>query len=128
MAQERTTNLDLVLPIQADDVLVQDINGNMTKIDTFAGQTNQALSTLNDNIINSIKYIDIEDSNPVNVTNKASGIVTRGNFISVVSQENGIIGIPYVNGSTQYVALKNVSDLTIPTGNHVVRVWYKAIP
>jgi len=45
MAQERTTNLDLVLPIQADDVLVQDINGNMTKIDTFAGQTNQALLT-----------------------------------------------------------------------------------
>ena len=54
MAQERTTNLDLVLPIQADDVLVQDINGNMTKIDTFAGQTNQALATLNSKMADAV--------------------------------------------------------------------------
>ena len=37
MAQQKTPNLDLVLPYQSEPVEVNDINGNYTKIDTAYG-------------------------------------------------------------------------------------------
>ena len=45
-----TQNLDLVKPAGTDKALVSVINSNMEKIDTFAGTTNQAISTLNSKV------------------------------------------------------------------------------
>lgn len=46
MAQQKTPNLDLVLPYQSEAVEVNDINGNYTKIDTAYGNLSDQIATL----------------------------------------------------------------------------------
>ena len=55
MAQQKTPNLDLVLPYQSEAVEVNDINGNYTKIDTAYGN-------LSDHIENDLFYHDSRSS------------------------------------------------------------------
>lgn len=51
MATSETTNLQLVkYGAGTDNFIRTDYNGNLDKIDTFAGNTNQAIATLSDQI------------------------------------------------------------------------------
>ena len=82
---------------------------------------------LNSKIANSlVSYVDITDSTPVNVNSKSSQTVGKANFISAVSTEDGIMCLPYVNNGIMYVKLVNFSDLSAVTGNHTIRIMYRA--
>lgn len=130
MAQERTTNLDLVLPLQADDVLVQDVNGNMTKIDTFAGQTNQALSNVNSDITNiSGRIIKIKAES---VTTSAYGNATTSlnpqncTLISATDRlnYNNVCSIYLANGNTYGVHIESNSGQVLASATTTVRLVY----
>ena len=45
-----TTNLDLVKPLGTDHALISQINGNMDKIDAYAGNVNGSLNSLGDGL------------------------------------------------------------------------------
>lgn len=45
-----TTNLDLVKPLGTDHALISQINGNMDKIDAYAGNVNSSLNSLGDGL------------------------------------------------------------------------------
>lgn len=70
MATSETTNLQLVkYGAGTDNFIRTDYNGNLDKIDTFAGNTNEAIASLNSNI--NTTYRDIYGTGSVNNCNDA---------------------------------------------------------
>lgn len=89
------------------------------------------INTLNSNIsdLKKFNYVDISDSTPVNITNKASeaGVsVNYGNFITAVAQDDEVICLPYYSSTynKMYCALKNLS-LNNVSGTKTIRVYYR---
>ena len=84
--------------------------------------TGGGLNALNSN---TVKYIDVTDTTPVNVNNKSNNIVGAVNFVGCAAQTNGVMPLPFKNNNVQYIKLVNFSDLSAYSGSATIRVWYR---
>lgn len=109
-----TTNLDLVKPAGTDKALVSVINANSDKIDTFAGSTNQAITTLNSGIATKafIQKGNIASGSSVTIqiTRPAFVVVGRGSV-------SGTSTTALIDGWSDIVYLSNNSGLTVSCSN-----------
>ena len=72
MATSQTTNLQLTkYGAGTDNLLRSDYNGNLDKIDTFAGNTNQAIANINNALAGKVNTSDIAN----NLTTTSAGKV-----------------------------------------------------
>ena len=71
-----------------------------------------------------LKYMDLEDTTPMNVNGKSGGTITVDNFVGCASRTGGLMPLPYFNNNVQYIKLVNYGDYSAFSGSATVRVWY----
>ena len=74
---------------------------------------------------NTIKYMDITDTSPVNVNSKSGQTITVNNFVGCATRTNDVMPLPYMNNNIQYIKLVNFNDLSVLSGSATIRVWYR---
>lgn len=97
---------------------------NLTAVS--GGGLNSVYSALNSNIasIRKLKYMDLNDTTPMNVQSKSAGTIGYNNFVGCSCKTNGVMALPYLNSSIVYIKLVNYSDMSPYSGAVDVRVWY----
>lgn len=100
MATSETTNLQLVkYGAGTDNFIRTDYNGNLDKIDTFAGNTNEAITTLNDNITPLSSTVDAT-SYTSHVTVAANYILKSAGIVYLMLDMRTESGYKVTSGST----------------------------
>ena len=104
MATSETTNLQLVkYGAGTDNFIRTDYNGNLDKIDTFAGTTNQAITNLNTQIANCLYYGEVQNKSIS--LNQTSDIVYVADFSDLTAPSvSGRTFIGYVGYIDSYRA------------------------
>ena len=70
------------------------------------------------------KYMDLTDTNPMNVTTKSNRVIGINNFVGCASRTNGVMPLPYHNGNVFYIKLVNPDTYAAYFGSATVRLWY----
>ena len=73
--------------------------------------------------IANVRYVDISDSTPVNVSVKTGYVVTQENFLCAIAKSTQVVCLPYFNNNMQYIALKDPNMSTV-SGVKDIRVFY----
>jgi hypothetical protein len=100
MATSETTNLQLVkYGAGTDNFIRTDYNGNLDKIDTFAGNTNQAITTLNTHIGDLTSLTTTAKTSAVAAINEVNSKLPSGGYGNAVSQKNIAISATVTTGT-----------------------------
>lgn len=124
MATSETTNLQLVkYGAGTDNFIRTDYNGNLDKIDTFAGNTNEAIATLNSNSLHFIETVStISDCNSL-----TSGCGYTGTSASNSPENYSYVIALNFNGDVFQIALGVTTSNTFIRRytNNVWTAWKK---
>jgi hypothetical protein len=85
----QTPNLNLVLPVGAENVSRQIVNDNNTKIDTFAGTTNSAITTINDKLtLSQVTNLQVIEDSGHNLFILRGNYTGTGNYLQLIANGN----------------------------------------
>lgn len=127
MATSETTNLQLVkYGAGTDNFIRTDYNGNLDKIDTFAGNTNEAIGTLSNlktptktNLVSAInetfRVKEIETASATSWTITVP-VGIQAHLLAITSANGTIWGLYYVNCHSNESATPSIRDIAVGSG------------
>ncbi len=118
------------------DGKIEEVDGKIEEVDGKVGDLDElettdkdslvdAVNEVNTSLSNKISYVEVNDTTPVNVKAKTSGLVTENNFLCAVGKDDSVICLPYYNLTQEsiYIALKDTSLVAV-TGQKTIRIYY----